>query len=215
MADITGALLGGIGAGVQGVTGLAQLIAGLSMQNDRPQRVIPPEIEQNLNQAQFQYLQGLPDEQYNQAIQNFQRNIAFGARTLQDRNSAIGGVSNLVQQANDATLGLDVADANARNQKLGALYGARQEVANQKIENWNWNERDKYLQKAQAKQALEGAGIQNINGGVNTALGGFAQDNFSKLLMGMNGGGDNYSWLNALKQGGGAGFGNGGGSGTW
>lgn len=186
MALGTGAIMGLVGAGVQGVTGLGQLIAGLAMHNERPTKVIPPEIEANLNQAQIQYLQGLPDEQYNQAIQNFQRNLAFGARQLQDRNSAIGGIASLVQQANDATLGLDVADANARFNNLQNLYAARKDMANERNIAWDWNARQKYLENAEAKQGLIGAGIQNLTGGINTGMSGFAQDNFANMYKGGN-----------------------------
>jgi hypothetical protein len=192
MALGAAAIMGLIGSGVQSAVGAYQAIRAASIKNDRPVRTIPPEIEQNLNQAQIQALQGMPDEQYNQTMQNFQRNLAFGARTLQDRNQAIGGVAGLVQGANDAALGLGVQDANMRRQNQQQLMGARQDMANQRMANWDWNERQKFQENAAAKSNLAGGAIANVTGAVNTGMSGFAQDNFSKMF------GDNSN--NYMKQ---------------
>ncbi len=204
MALGAAAIMGLIGSGVQAGIGAYQAIRAASIKNDRPVRTIPPELEQNLNQAQIQALQGMPDEQYNQVLQNYQRNLAFGARTLQDRNQAIGGVASLVQGANDAALGLGVADANMRRQNMDTLMGARSVIANEKQANWDWNQRQKYLENAAAKSNLAGGAIANISGAVNTGMSGIAQDNFSKMFgtggagSGSGAGGGNNNNLNNM-----------------
>jgi hypothetical protein len=80
-------------------------------------------------------------------------------------------------------------DAQQRQQQEANLMNARQTMANYKDKAFDWNERQKYLEEAQAKQALAGSAIQNITGSANNVMGGLMQSKYMDFLKGAYGGG--------------------------
>ena len=70
-------------------------------------------------------LQGLPDEQKQQYIDNVQRNVSAGLYGLNSRNSAIGGVAGVVGQANEGAKNLLVADSQQRLQNIKEAQQAK------------------------------------------------------------------------------------------
>jgi len=122
-----GSALGPYGALVGAGVGLLKTGYGISQQqkaealdrqNARPKYNVPEEIRKNLNQAQLMALEGLPDEQKQQFVNNIQRSQQFGLQSLSSRKSGLAGLGSLVQQGNDAygnLLSQDVA-AKQRNQ---------------------------------------------------------------------------------------------------
>ncbi len=163
----------GILGGIQSLYGIYQQHKGNQMaaQNQRPNYEIPDEIKQNLSQAQNMALEGLPAEQKQQYLQNIQRSQNFGLGAQSDRKGGLAGLGSIVQSGNDASMNLLSADAQARRQNQGALMNARTAMAGYKDKAFEFNKANPFYEKAAAARAMQGAGQQNIWGGLGTAAG--------------------------------------------
>lgn len=172
IAAAAGVLSGIIG----GFTGAKQKRQGNKILQDNPYPTysIPQEVMQNKNLAQSMAGEGLPSQQYNQAMNNIQRQQTFAIRNLQDRRSALMGLPKILRASNDAGLNLDVANANARRQNQRQLMDVNNQVSRYKDQAWNWNVKNKYEQNYAYGMSLLGKGNQNIMGGIDKGLGGIA-----------------------------------------
>lgn len=150
------------------VQGIGQGIKGnkLAKQNKRPTYEIPKEFQQNLAIAENMGRIGLPQQEYNQAQQNFQRNQASALRQF-NRMGNPRGLAGIVRAGNDATLGLDVADAQARMSNQRNAMGYRSQIGNQRLAKQQWDKFQLFGEKADAAAALQGAGRQNTMGGLS------------------------------------------------
>jgi len=150
------------------IQGIGQGIKGnkLAKQNKRPTYEIPKEFQQNLAIAENMGRIGLPQQQYNQAQQNFQRNQASALRQF-NRMGNPRGLAGIVRAGNDATLGLDVADAEARMSNQRNAMGYRSQVGQQQLAKQNWDKMQLFGERADAAAALQGAGRQNVMGGLS------------------------------------------------
>lgn len=165
-----------IPAAMQAGTGLYQMIKGQkdASKLNRPTYQIPEEIKSKLTLAQQRSLEGMPDASKKLFIDNMQRSSAFGLRNLSSRQAGLAGIPELVQGQTDQGRQMAAQDAQARlvnEQNLGAVQS---EMAGYRDKEFDVNQLTPYTQKAQAAQALIGAGIQNIGGavqGAGTAVG--------------------------------------------
>lgn len=148
----------GIGQGIKGKK--------LAKQNVRPNYQIPGEFQQNLAIAENMGRVGLPSQQYNQAQQNFQRNQSGALRQF-GRMGNPRGLAGIVRAGNDATMGLDVADAQARMANQRSAMGFRGQMGQQQLAKQQWDKFQKYGENADAAAALMGAGRQNVMGGLS------------------------------------------------
>jgi len=153
---------------VKGVQGIFQGVKGnkLAKRNVRPTYDIPQEFSQNLAIAENMGRVGLPQQQYNQAQQNFQRNQSGALRQF-GRMGNPRGLAGIVRAGNDASLGLDVADANARLQNQRSAMGFRNQMGQQGLAKQQWDKFSKYQENAEAASALMGAGRQNTMGALS------------------------------------------------
>ncbi len=163
-----------IAAGISAIPALAKGIQGifqgakgskLAKKNIRPTYEIPPEFQQNLDTAAMRARRGLPQQQYTQGIQNIQRNQTSGLRQLGKMGRG-GSVAGLARAGMDATLGLDIADAQARMGNENIEMGYRSQIGQQKLAKQNWDRFGNYQEQAAAAEALKGAGRQNVMGGL-------------------------------------------------
>ncbi len=163
----------GVLGGLQSLYGIYQQHRGnmMAKANQRPTYEIPGEIQQNLNQAQSMALQGLPEEQKQQYVNNLQRSQNFGLGAASDRKGGLAGLGGLVQQGNDASMNLLSADAGARRQNQMGLMNARTQLANYKDKAFEYNQANPYQEKAAAARSMQGAGLQNMWGGLGTIAG--------------------------------------------
>jgi len=147
--------------------GIMQGIKGnkLAKQNKRPTYEIPKEFQQNLAIAENMGRIGLPQQEYNRAQQNFQRNQASALRQF-NRMGNPRGLAGIVRAGNDATLGLDVADAQARMSNQRNAMGYRSQIGQQQLAKQQWDKFSKFQENADAAAALQGAGRQNVMGGL-------------------------------------------------
>jgi len=164
----------GIGQGIKGNK--------LAKQNIRPTYEIPKEFQQNLAIAENMAKIGLPQQEYNRAQQNFQRNQASALRQF-GRMGNPRGLAGIVRAGNDATLGLDVADANARMANQRSAMGYRSQIGNQQLAKQQWDKMALYGERADAAAALQGAGRQNVMGGLSelSQIGQMAMMNGGKM----------------------------------
>lgn len=167
LANIAGGL-------VSGITGFFQRRKAKKelAKLQRPEYSIPNEILQNQKRAERAAAEGLPSQQYNQAMQNIQRNQNRALVGAGDRRSALMALPAVQQQANDATLSLDVKDAQARRENERFLSGVNSEVAGYRDKAWNINKFQPYQEDRAYYRSLLGAGNQNLVGGIDKAASG-------------------------------------------
>lgn len=148
--------------------------------NPRPTYQIPDEIKQNLSQAQMMALEGLPAEQKQQYIQNLQRTSNFALNAMSSRKSGLAGLSGLVQNQNDAYGNLLSQDSAARQQNRQMAMQQGQVMANYKDSAYQQNQSNPYYEKTAQAQAMQGAGLKNIFGGIQSAANYGAGHDFGK-----------------------------------
>jgi|SRR6478735_263848 len=167
LANIAGGL-------VSGVTGFFQRRKAKRELSklQRPEYAIPNEIMQNQKMAQLAASEGLPSQQYNNAMKNIQRSQANALSGAIDRRSALMALPKLQQQANDAYGKLDVADANARMNNQRQLYGINSQVAGYRDKAFDINQMQPYQEKKNYYNSLLGAGNQNLMSGIDKAASG-------------------------------------------
>jgi len=144
-AAVIAAGISAIPALAKGVQGIFQGAKGskLAKKNIRPTYEIPPEFQQNLDTAAMRARRGLPQQQYTQALQNVQRGQTAGLTQL-GRMGKGGNVAGLVRAGMDATLGLDIADAQARMGNENIEMGYRSQIGQQKLAKQKY---DKFIPK--------------------------------------------------------------------
>lgn len=159
-----------IPAAVQAGTGIYQAVKGGQMARsmDRPEYEIPQEILDNLTDAQIQALRGLPDAQKSLYLDNVARSQQAALEAMSTRKGGLAGLSNVQQQANDAYRNLLSMDAQQRQANERALQAVRSDVAGYRDKAFQQNQMQPYLDMMQAAEAMKGAGLQNIMGGVKS-----------------------------------------------
>jgi len=182
-ANIAGGLLGGITGFFQRRKAKKELSKLI-----QPTYSIPQEILRNQKMAEQAANEGMPSQQYNNAMKNIQRtqsNLLAGAT---DRRSSLMALPKLQQQSNDATGNLDAQDATMRMQNQRQLYGINNTVAQFRDKEFQLNQLNPYNEKKQYYNSLLGAGNQNMLGGADKLLGGVAGAVF---------GGRDNGWMNS------------------
>lgn len=163
-----------VSAGISAANGISQKNKAnkLIASNPYPTQEIPAAILENQQKAKLYENQGLPSEQYQQAIRNINRNSTAALRSATDRRGGLGMISTINQGSNDAKLNLDVADANARRQNQQRAMQQNNQLGQWQNNVWDWNKRQRYMQTAASARALLGAGNANINQGLDRGLSG-------------------------------------------
>lgn len=185
---LMGSLLGNGGPG-QGIAnaagGLISGITGLFQKNkakkllraagEQPLYNIPQEILRNQKQAELNAAEGMPSQQYNNAMKNIQesqRNALSGAL---DRRSALMALPSIQRQTNNAYGNLASQDAQMRRQNQQTLYNVGNTTAQYRDKAWNYNELQPWQRKYNYGMQLLGAGNQNFTSGLEKLVGGAGQ----------------------------------------
>jgi hypothetical protein len=184
-------LLGGQGGGMnpvqavaQGAGGLVGLVSGIGQRKkakellsrtQRPMYAIPAEILKSQKQAELTAGQGLPSQQYNQAMQNVLRRQNEAIKAATDRRSGMMSIAAANRAANDAGLNIDVADAEQRLRNQNTLHDVSGRTAQFRDKQFQINQMEPYIQNYNYAQSLLGAGNQNLMGGIDRLIGGAAQ----------------------------------------
>lgn len=175
---------------VTGVSALGSLFQGtqqrrqarqLERQNVRPVYNQSPALRQNQMIAQQMASVGLPDQVYNNQLNQIQQNMSTGLRQLGSRANTAFNVNSLVRSTNQATANLNAQDAQARQQNLQTLMNVNNQVANDDRYRFNVNELQPYQQNVQNIQSTRRAGIQNQFGALNLLAQGAMMGVFNNL----------------------------------
>jgi len=167
-----------IGAGAQALLGVGQTVAGLTMPKpDIPDYEIPEEVYQNMTDAEYWSFMGLPDAQKQQFIDQIAQQGASALSASSSRKGGLGMVSSIAEQKRQGARDLLAMDSAARMQNIQNLWGARKDVAAQKVAKYQ-ADTAKSMQLRQERKDMIGAGIQNIAGAFGSvasmaSLGGF------------------------------------------
>lgn len=155
-------------AAIQSISGLFGVGKGnlAAKKNLFPEEQVNPIYAENLAIAENAARVGMPQQQYNRAQQGFQRNRASALRQLSRMGRPVNSAA-IVRAGNDSQLDLDVADANIRQGNQRFAMGQRAQLANEQNRVFDWNKRQRYLQRAEANAQQIGAGKQNFMGGLN------------------------------------------------
>ncbi len=195
MAIAAGALaVTAISGLVKGITGMVQKHRARKMLANQtyPTEGMPSETTENQSLARLRANAGLPSAQYNQAQQNIYRNQNAVLSANSDRRGGLMGIGGVQQKTNDALLGLDVANANARMNNERTLLDVNNQASATKRSLFNNNVRGKYLQDREYAMQLLGAGNQNFTSGLDTlgsSAGLLGYGGSNGMFSGGNGGG--------------------------
>lgn len=140
----------------------------LQSKNKRPQYEIPPEIAQNLTQAQAMALEGMPEESRQIAINNLRQAYSTGLAQAGTRKGGLAGVANLYQGVQQGYQQLAAQDAQQRLANQQRLMQQRQVMADYRGQEFQLNKLNPYYEKQAQAQALMGAGMQNISQGLQS-----------------------------------------------
>jgi len=125
-------------------------------------------------------------QQYQLGAMNAQRATAQGIGALQDRRSAIGGISRLAAGQQNAMQNLGAQAEAQRSSRLGQLGQAAQAKASEDYKMFDINQMTPYNRQLQLKQMAAQAANERYNAGVQmvgSALGGVAQ---AGMMAGLN-----------------------------
>lgn len=174
-------------AGIQAGAGLLQgIIGGIGARKARrqleglqtPTYAPVKSITDYYNEANRRYQENpYQSNLYKMQAQNIERGTQQGISALQDRRSALAGISSLVQGQNDAFLKAGAMAEQQRNQRFGELASATNAMAGEQRKAWEINQMlpfqrrsDLLSQKASGYTQLMNAGLQNAFGGLQTGI---------------------------------------------
>jgi hypothetical protein len=168
MANIAGGLI----SGITGWSQKRQAKKMLKSIGEQPIYNIPQEILRNQKQAELNAQEGMPSQQYNNAMKNIQRTQSGILAGATDRRSALMALPRIQQQSNDALGNLDARDASMRQQNQQTLYGIGNTTAQYRDKAWNTNQMQPWQRKYNYANQLLAAGNQNFTAGLDKLVGG-------------------------------------------
>lgn len=151
--------------------GIYQAIKGnqLAAQNTRPKYEIPNEVFQNLSDAQRMAIQGMPEQQRQNYINDLQRNAQQSLNQMGSRQAGLAGLGVLNQNQNDAYAKLLGMDAQQRMANMQQLQQVRSQTADYRDKAFDLNQMQPYANRYAEAQAMQNAGNQNMMGGIQSA----------------------------------------------
>lgn len=168
MANIAGGLIGG-------VTGYLQKRKAkklLQAAGEQPLYNIPQEILRNQKTAELNAQEGMPSQQYNNAMKNIQESQRNALSSSTDRRSALMALPGIQRAANNAYGNLDSQSAQIRRQNQQTLYNVGNTTAGYRDKAWNTNELQPWQRKYNYGMQLMGTGNQNLTGGIDKLASG-------------------------------------------
>lgn len=174
MADMTNQISNWAGGGATVTLGAAQTLYGMYKQkrNKRPTYEIPSEVQQNLNQAQQESLQGMPEEQKQQYLSNLQRSNAYALSQSSSRKGGLQGIEAINDQQNMSYANMLAMDSQARQANKDKLYGMRSTMGGYKDQAFQLNKLNPYYEETARNEAMMGAGMQNMSQGFQSSNSG-------------------------------------------
>lgn len=177
MEPVTIAMLAS--AAVSAGTGVYQSMKAKKMadQSQRPTYEVPEEMKAAMSDAERLALEGLPQEQKQQYVENIQRANQSALRAQSDRKGGLAGIGAMHQNELDQYRNLLAMDAQARRQNQQNLQGMRGKMATIRDQEFKINKYNPYLQEQQDIRDIQAAGMQNIMTGVQQSISGLGAAN--------------------------------------
>jgi len=161
-------MLGMLATGAQAVLGVGQTIAGLVKKKPEiPEYDIPQEVYENMTDAEYWALEGMPAASKAKFIQESKRTGATALSRSAERKGGLGLISSIAQQERDDATNMLSMDAEARMNNMQNLYRAREAVSGEKEKKFAYD-REKTMAKRDEINNLIGSGLQNIMGAAGT-----------------------------------------------
>jgi hypothetical protein len=171
-------------SGVQTLFGIGQSIFGGNKQKkaqDELENLQTPTYNSNAsildyyNKALQRYnTNPYQSQQYQYGIQQGQRNTAAGVNALQDRGSAVGGISRLIALQNDNALKQGISAEQEQDQRFGQLGGATQMKSADDQYAFGINKLMPYQKQLDLLTAKAGGGGDVLNAGLSNIFGGLS-----------------------------------------
>lgn len=164
------------GALTQSLIGLGQALHGAAQKKKlvRPEYDIPQEFQQNVSLAQGVKTRGMDATSMALGKQQVNRSAMLGLQQLSNRRGSTAGIGAIARNMQDAGLNLAARDAAMRQQNFitgtQMEMGANTALAGQKIQQWDWNKRSKYVTAMNEANAKIAAGWGNIMGGAQAGM---------------------------------------------
>lgn len=168
-----------IAAGIAGAAGITKSIIG-GFQRRKGQRIqdeadanredytIPQEMFENVALAKQRGLQGLPEAQKAQYINNLQQQQAYALQQTGSRKGGLTGIAANNRQQQMGYQNLLAQDASARMQNQREVYSQNLNLAKYRNTEYEANILVPYYEKTAQAQALMGSGMQNVAGGLQS-----------------------------------------------
>ena len=150
---------------------------------ERPDYQIPDEVYQNLDQAEIMMLEGLPAEQKRSYLDNIERTTQSALENI-DKRKGGSGFTQAIQLEQDAQKNLLAQDVAQKQANIAEAMRQRQNVAGYKDKKQE-DQMRAYEDQAAAIEALTGASIENIFGGVQQGISQYADYKLYKDLLGV------------------------------
>jgi hypothetical protein len=148
-------------------------------------------IDDYYQQAMNRYSENpYQSQQYQLGAMNAQRATAQGIGALQDRRSAIGGISKLALGQTSAMQNLGAQAEAQRNQRFGQLGGATQMKTAEDYKKFDINQMTPYNRMLQLKQWKAQAAADQYNAGMQSIASGASNIATAGVMKGGFGGGN-------------------------
>jgi hypothetical protein len=148
-------------------------------------------IDDYYQQAMNRYSENpYQSQQYQLGAMNAQRATAQGIGALQDRRSAIGGISKLALGQTSAMQNLGAQAEAQRNQRFGQLGGATQMKTAEDYKKFDINQMTPYNRMLQLKQYRAQAAADQYNAGMQSIASGASNIATAGVMKGGFGGGN-------------------------
>ena len=155
-----GAIASAVPQVVKGISGIFQARKGNRLRKSlvRPTEVANPLYQQNVAMAEQMGRVGLPQEQYNNQLNNISRNQAGVLRRF---GGSGNNLASILRASNDATNNLVADDSGARMNNQRFAFGQRGILANAQERAFAYNKKGRYEDDMNYANSLIGAGKQN------------------------------------------------------
>ena len=151
--------------------GIAQRKEGKKLLKGLGEEQVPQEFIENQRLAKARAGEGLPSDQYNQAMRNIQRQQLMALRGGHDRRGGLGILPQIQQGTNDATLNLDVANANKKLENERYSMGINSQVG--QFKNNIFRRKQDYAMQLKGTGGMNAvAGADKIGAGIGYGISG-------------------------------------------
>lgn len=152
--------LAGIGAGVQALTGIGQILFA-GPKKKAPEFKVSPFEEQALDISRQQSLQGMQEPSKVMAQQSAQQAALFGLRAAQERRGGLAILGNLQAGLDRTNLQIAAQDATIRQQNIRNYEFALRQRAQTDYRAFQ-NIAQQYANEEMRRASMVGAGIANF-----------------------------------------------------